>query len=262
MYVADDYTITDKAVLLRGRPLRGADPRTFRHLYSFWSRDAGAVFFQTYRRTKPDPATFEPLNHVWGRDARAAYASSGKPVAGARAAAFRAFDVGLSAVGEAGFDYASFGGFAGDDAAVFYHRATDPGGRRVVGADPATFRSLGHFYGQDATSVFFEHAPVRGAVSRSFHVINETFAADERSVFFAGRKLDGADPRTFMLLWDRIGRAARDRHRYYSGPRVVTREQYAQSLRKDAAGLTAHAAEVESGAFDDQFKELRVDAPP
>ena len=95
MFRPTSYQVTPEGVRLRDIPLSGADPASFRHVVSFWSRDDRSVFWGTSRRTKVDPATFEPLNAIWAKDARAVFTATGKEVHGADLASFRACDAGI-----------------------------------------------------------------------------------------------------------------------------------------------------------------------
>jgi hypothetical protein len=259
VYVAADYSVVDKIVLLRGTPVRGADAATFQHLSGPWSRDQKSVFWSVFRLTKPDPESFVALNPVWGKDRKAAYLSSGKPLVGADASTFRVFDAGVMPTGGPELSHPSQGGFAGDHKRVFFHQCTYPSGWELKKADPATFVSLGHRYARDRTAVFFEQRMVKSADPRSFFVINHFYAADEKSVFYAGRLIKDADPHSFVLLWDWHGMAARDRNTYYDGGSPVPRSAYVERVQSNMSFLKDHEAKVESGWFDDYYRKLMVD---
>jgi hypothetical protein len=62
-----------KVVCFMGRPVRGADPKTFEVLLGNYARDAKSVFFSNKRSQKIDRATFRVLNANFGVDSAHAY---------------------------------------------------------------------------------------------------------------------------------------------------------------------------------------------
>jgi len=263
MYDADDYVISRGGVTLKGTPLKGADPATFRHLYGHWSADRRSVYWSTFRRTKIDAASFEPLNDVWGRDADAVYMTTGKPLAGVKPTEFRVYDSGVQTFHALRISHPSIQGYGGDSRRVFFHQETYAGAREVKGADPATLVNLGAGYARDDSKVFFEHRRVRGADPRSFHLPRRFYAADRAAVYRAGHVLEGADPQSFVVLGPGdIRQFARDRHGYYDGPRRTTRERYIEALTEEERSLRDHRAKVKSGEFDEEFQMQMVDFRP
>jgi hypothetical protein len=258
MFQQRHYAITPDAVTLRDIVLSGADPSTFRHVHGYWSRDDRRVFWGTRRVTKIDAATFQPFNDIWARDAGAVYTATGKPVKDADPTTFRALDAGLD---EDTFLHPGRmpQGFGADRDRVWFHNATYPGAWQVKGADPATFVSMGYCYGRDGRHVYHEQKIVEGADPRSFRLYGSTgYAADHAAVFSRGRIVEGADAHTFALVH---GAMSRDLHRYYSGARPATVEQYLQILELEAAHLQGHLTDVRSGAFDTIFAKVLKAVP-
>jgi len=250
MFSAREYTVEADAVSLCGVTIKGADPASFRHVHGSWSRDRKSVYWRVRRIPKADPESFEPLNEIWCRDRATVYTCTGRPVPGARAAAFRALDAGLNP--KEGRASATPEGYGADAKSVWFHNATYPSAWGVKGADPATFVVVAFNYARDARAVYYEQRRVAGAIPRSFRVVGAAgYAADEASVFFEGKKLPGADPATFKLLEADF---ARDRHRYYSlFGRPSTQDEYVKALSEMAAELKRHAKEVRAGAFETDF---------
>ena len=60
-------------VCYHGKPVRGADPKTFEVLLGDYARDANSVFFHHNKVTQADRATFRALNANFGVDANHAF---------------------------------------------------------------------------------------------------------------------------------------------------------------------------------------------
>src|SRR5208282_390559 len=149
-----------KQVCYRGRPVRGADPKTFEVLLGNYARDARSVFFHSLK-SPADRATFRVLNANFGVDATQAYFVV-SPIRDADPKTFRVLDSSLVHNGSS-FVSGAFlqAGYAADANSVWF--ASGEGVYRLKTADPKTFVSRGNRFGYDSEHVFFERAMLPGA---------------------------------------------------------------------------------------------------
>jgi hypothetical protein len=201
------WTNDGKRVCYMGRPVRGADPKTFEVLLGNYARDARSVFFHTIRAAKIDRATFRVLNANFGIDASSAYFVV-TPIRGANPGTFRVLDSSL--VAEPGGHFLQ-AGYAADARSIWF--ASGVGVFRIKNAEPKTFVSLANRFGYDRERVYYEQAMLPGADPVTWRVLRGTLSVDKSSVFYTSKRIPGVDRASIRLLSEEG--AFMDRHRVY-----------------------------------------------
>ena len=226
-----------------GHVVADADPRRLVPLTPTLATDGARVFASTRVIEHADAATFRALDDAhYGVDARGVFHGKywGRVVAPATPTTFRALgndfavddhyaywrDEVLAGVPPETFRPLS-PSFASSGDLVFYFYSGIHGTRQVTanlwgtkpiildGADPTTFRSLGEFYGADATGAWYHSSAMqlRGD-ARRLELLNPHVARDDAAIYFEEAPIDGADPETFRFVWST--NVARDRDRWYA----------------------------------------------
>lgn len=213
-----------KRVCYMGRPLRGADPKTFEVLFGCYARDARSVFFHEIRSQKIDRATFRVLNANFGVDATHAYFVV-TPIPGADPKTFRVLDSSYIPC----LDWFSNGGYAADANSVWF---AGDGIYRIKNADPKTFVSLGNGFGYDGERAYYERAMLSGADRPTWRVWRGNLSVDKDSVFFTNKRVDGVDRLSIWLL--AAEGCFMDRHRVYCNGRPISVKEYIELLKHPA----------------------------
>jgi hypothetical protein len=255
------YSIEKDGVYCYDTLIKGADPASFEILSEHFARDARAVYVQRQRYDDADPASFEILSEPdrrptqFARDRRHVYKTN-RPaiIKDLNGAEFRVLDRHygcdrtcvyaldaesvLKKVSPDTFRTLGDGFAVADDASI--RLGTGPStslgtgrvfyrGRKVGGANAATFRVIGPGVGADARAVFsnefkelgldpagieaiggnYFRAPhgvlhgvglVEGADAASLVVLADDYAKDRRAVFFRRQPIPDADVDTFVPL--------------------------------------------------------------
>jgi hypothetical protein len=235
-----------KKVLHRGRPVRGADPKTFEVLLGNYARDAKSVFFHSIKSPKIDRDTFRPLNANFGVDATQAYFVV-TPIKGADPKTFRVLDSSLVTFSMGAF-IAS--GYAADANSVWH--ASSQGIYRIKKADPATFVSLGNYYGCDRERVYFHATQIHGADRVTWRHWAGLLSIDKDNVFFTSKRIEGVDRPSVWLLTARD--CFMDRHRIYTGGRAATPEEYLKLLNFVESSCAMERERIPCGAMFERIK--------
>lgn len=206
------YLVAGKAVYCNGRAVRGADASSFRVLNAVYAKDRASIFTPYGDAKVEDPESFEVLDEgdsfIFHDPSRPGYRA----------------------------------GFGRDLQAVyFFDESVDTKhAKRVKGAVPQSFLSLGMAYGTDGHSVYVEHRRLKGADSATFHRISHWFWADRATVFCGGAALAGVRPSEFEVIdlgggswfsqWGRVG------DRYFERSRAATAAEYETACKRAALG--------------------------
>lgn len=240
-----------KRICYMGRPVRGADPKTFEVLLGNYARDARSVFFHTIRSPKIDRATFRVLNANFGVDSSRAYFVV-TPIRDADPKTFRVLDSSFAAEPAGHFLQA---GYAADAKSIWF--ASGAGIYRLKTADPKTFVSLGNRFAVDGERVFYEHSMIVGADRITWRPWRYMLSVDKDSVFFTNKKVPDVERSSIWLLAS--GNCFMDRHRVYCGVQTITPEQYVEQHLKYRADLCAfEAANLPSGKL---FERILDESP-
>src|SRR5579863_1754753 len=176
-----------KKVYHSGRPVRGADPKTFEVLLGRYARDVRSVFFSGTRATKIDRATFRVLNANFGVDFSGAYFVV-TLIRDADPRTFRVLDSSL-ATGPLGCFLQA--GYAADRKSVWF--ASGNGIYRINTADAKSFVSLGNRFGMDRDRVYYEHSMLPKADRTTWRHWRGLLSADKDSIFFTNKRVQGVD---------------------------------------------------------------------
>ncbi|MFP2924934.1 DKNYY domain-containing protein [Pyxidicoccus sp. 3LG] len=208
--------------------LPGADPASFTAFSATFSRDAKSVFLGSAPLSGVDAARFRPLGEgaftddqrIWFHgELHGVVPSTFAPLGGGYASVeVRA----LGTLRNLGY------GYAANEVLVYFH------GRVVAGADPSSFRSLGHGFARDAKRAYcYELATeslkvpsyeLRGGAlpdidAARFRVIGRFHATDGRRVFWQGLDLEGLSAADVRVLSDLY---ATDGTRLFCRSRLMT----------------------------------------
>ncbi len=174
-----------------------------------YARKSGRWLHEDTAFTPADPRSFEPLDARFARDAVQGY-YRGVAIAGSDGASFQA----LSAHE------------ARDRRAVYwadtYRKAQEYWAWRhvhvlpVTGADPASYRVLGHGYARDVQQAYFEGQAFVVADAASFEPLDASFARDARQGYYERLAVAGSDGSSFERIDPDTGTHARDRLHVYS----------------------------------------------
>ncbi|NUM55244.1 MAG: DKNYY domain-containing protein [Candidatus Hydrogenedentes bacterium] len=240
-----------KKVLHRGRPVRGADPKTFEVLLGNYARDAKSVFFHSIQSKQIDRDTFRPLNANFCIDATQAFFVV-TPIKDADPKTFRVLDSSLVF-----FSMGSFisSGYAADANSVWH--ASSQGIRRIKKAEPVTFFSLGNNYGCDRERVYFYATPIHGADRVTWRHWAGLLSIDKNNVYFTSKKIEGVDRPSIWLLT--ATDSFMDRHRIYISNRAVTPEEYLEWLKSVDEKCAWEREQIHSGAMFERIKSQHPD---
>ncbi|MFO0888969.1 MAG: DKNYY domain-containing protein [Isosphaeraceae bacterium] len=236
-------------VLHLGRPVRGADPKTFEPLLGTWARDARHVYQGPFRCPKIDRNTFRPLNAIFGIDAAHAYCG-GSPICDAEAGSFRTLDAGLQhneARGAAG-TFLPLGYAA--DARNVWCCGTD-GFFRLKDADAGSFVSFCNGFGKDKQRIYHEHARINGADLVTWRPWRGLHSIDQTHVFWTSKKVKLVDRRSLVLLGHRD--CFMDRNRLYCADYPISVKEYLGHLARDEDSLMQERIRVETGVVFDRL---------
>jgi hypothetical protein len=212
-----------KQVCYMGRPIRGADPKTFEILLGCYACDAHSVFHGPFRSQKIDRGTFRVLNPNFGIDASNAYFVV-RPIRDADPQSFRVLDSALVAERLGCFLPA---GYAADARSVWFCSLS--GVYRIKLADSRSFVSLGNRFGYDQKRVYFEQTVLPDADRVTWRPWRGSLSVDRHSVFCYGKRVPGVDRASIWLL--QVDDCFMDRHRIYSGANPISTEEYLKRLK-------------------------------
>lgn len=209
------------SILLRRGLVKGADADTFEPLSSHWARDRSRIYAGNKPLRGADRDSFVVLNELYAKDCQHVYYLSGK-IKDADAATFEA--VGPDC------DTTYCRGFARDARTVFHYVFTIGKPVPLKGANPQTFRALGHGFGSDGNAVFYERARIPGARFDQWRLFPPMHSTSGKSVYFLNRKVDGADAATIETLpgW---GTMTRDATGFYEQDRRVDPREFWDEFR-------------------------------
>ena len=238
-----------KQVRYMGRPVRGADPKTFEVLLGNYARDAHSVYFHSIKSQKIDRATFRVLNANFGVDSSQAYFVV-SPIKDSDPKTFRVLDSSLVAESSGNFLQA---GFAADATSVWF--ASGEGIFRIKTADPKTFVSLGNRFSYDHERVYFERGMLPGVDRVTWRPWRDNLSVDKASVYFTNKRVADVDRASIRLLT--AHGCFMDRYRIYCGASPVTVEWYLEHMLGNDDCYCTRVREYfrDSKMFDGQLNE-------
>lgn len=197
----------------------GADPQTYRPLNHCWFVDKDFVYFEGRPLKNADPASFRALNEMFALDGNKVYSKYGDAGCVADLASFQVLDEGFFADD---YEWPRYGGYARDDTAVFFAELMNMAPRKVKGADPTTFVSLGYFYGKDGRAVYLSGKAIPGAIPEQFDVLNAFYSRDAERAYYVGRPLPDASPQDLEVI---SRHCARDKKHVYSYDQIIPKAE-------------------------------------
>lgn len=189
----------------------GADPASYRPLNHCWFADSKSVYVKGHPLKQADLASISALNELFVKDRNRVYCLS-RRVNVHDPASFTALDDGYYVDSVQGPVYA---GYARDAQAVYFAQFPNVAHRAILGADAASFVSLGRAYGKDAQQCYRAGKLLAGAEAGRFEVLSDGYARDGASVWYDGRRIEGAVANDFEVLKE--GRARDSARVYYYG---------------------------------------------
>lgn len=93
------------------------------------------------------------------------------------------------------FKILKFEKYAKDEKSVFYE------GKRINGADAATFEAIGEFYARDKNTGYYGKDTVKNSNGKTFTVINAYYSTDGKDYFYETDPLKMADPKNFKFVY-------------------------------------------------------------
>jgi hypothetical protein len=192
----------------------GADPGSYRPLNHCWFVDSKYVYLKGRPLRHADVASFTALNELFAKDRHRVYCMN-REACVHDPAGFMTLDDGYYVDSLQGPVYA---GYARDAQAVYFAQYPEVAHRIILGADRASFVSLGRAYGKDARHAYRAGKLLEGAEPDRFEVLGEGYARDAANVWYDGRRLEGAVARDFEVLKDD---RARDSAQVYHYGHVV-----------------------------------------
>jgi hypothetical protein len=232
-----------------GRPVHGADPKTFEVLLGSYARDAHNVFFHIHRSQRIDRTTFRVLNLNFGVDDTHAFFAV-TPIKGAHSDSFRVLDSSLVHCGSSGAAGTFLSaGYAADSQSVWF--CSGSGIFRIKSADPHTFVSLGNGYGHDRERVYFEHSMLPKADRTTWRLWRHWLSVDKNSVFFTNKRVANVDRTSIALL--EAENCFIDRHQIYRGCEVITPEEYLAKLHYCKQAYDRERKSIQKGKIFDKL---------
>jgi len=155
-----------------------------------------------------DPASFKPLNATFARDAQRGY-YRGSPVPGSEGSTFEALSAHEARDRRAVYWADTYR--KGQEYWSIRHLRIE----ELAGADPASYRVLGHGYSRDHRQAWFEGEPFKVRDLASFEPLNTMFARDKLRGYYERIEIAGSDGPSFAMVDEHDLHYARDRHRVY-----------------------------------------------
>ena len=181
----------------------GADADTYRVLNHAWSVDKNRVYQLGKALKNADRDNFTVLNDLFARDAQRLFCKGSTTTAVVDVNGFEPLDpgFGLDSGGAPRYE-----GYARDSTKVYFASYMGRSLRAVTGADPQTFRSVGHGFGLDSKSVFRHGKRLAGVKPEGFEILNQHYARTGNAVIFGDTKVADAIPGEFKLIDEYRGR--------------------------------------------------------
>jgi hypothetical protein len=178
------------AVYLYGRKIPEACPNSFEVFSRQYAKDAHHVFYGERKIEGADSKSFVYLGYArkeFAKDKNFVY-SNGQKVPFLDAPSFEVID-----------------DFVKDKNHVYISTPPSEKISIIEGADPKTFKSLGHGYAKDDHMVYKLWRKVDGADAKTFQIIDDTleypghFTKDKNAVYRDEHKLDNVDVQSFQV---------------------------------------------------------------
>lgn len=173
--IESNYTKDKNYIYLNHLPLEGADPITFKELYSGFAKDKQHVFFNFKLLENSDSTSFQFINTKLAKDNNQLYLRKGEDQ-------ILIFDK----TRDLGFDF-----IKGDDV-IYYIRAKE-NIYKFKPKDIASFKVLNHTYAIDKYHVYYilsdKFSTIEGADPTSFQVINQKLQKDKNHIFRSYKKI-------------------------------------------------------------------------
>jgi len=214
--LAYDYARSGRQIYCQGREMRGVDADSFRVLSRLYAVDVSRVYWYHSVLDGADVATFAMV----GADR----------------------------------DQGFVRGFARDAHSVWHWEKTTGKPALLKGADPATFRALGHGYASDETQVWHERTRLVGADPRTFVLLGgmySLYTADAQRVYYGTKVIVGCDRDSFEVLPSAAAPWGRDRQHWYCRQESSDIAAY----HADLAGLSIFVGTVLSASVDNPAPE-------
>lgn len=199
---------TDKAnVYYAGKPLKGADPASFRMHDATYARDLRHVYYNDLV-VCDDPDHFQVLSALYAKNSHAVFwrGPFDKPMTDR-----------IVSRNPAGFRLLERSGpvfFADGDELI-------AGGKRYPDIRAADFVYLGDSYWRAGSRAFYHDDEMpEGTIATALKPLTGQYATDGQRVYYLGRVLEGADPATFTVTDPKWPRAKDARQEYDQGKAV------------------------------------------
>ncbi len=194
------YVTWDEANFRTEYKIEGIDDDTFQILHKRgYAKDKYHAYFHWHVVAEADMDSFVSLSELYAKDAHHVY-YSGEKVELANPA-----------------DFSMIAPEWGRDNNDVYHKTT-----AIHACSPVTFVFLPEMWRRDGKCVYDRLGrKLPGADPASFQVVNFSYGKDKNKVFFENRVLKGADPDTFELWCSPCEVCARDKNRCYTWDKIV-----------------------------------------
>jgi len=187
----------------RGVEIRGASPKGFQPISSYYMRDENNVYFfsdvgsrENYLQAKIENVDFnsfellsDSLSERYAKDKNNVY-MNGLKLEGCSVNSFRKLSYGYSL----------------DNNNVYYIN------ERILGADPGSFEVLGMQNAKDKNNVYISGKIAEGFDADTYELLGMGWQKDKNTVYYQGKVVKDSDPETFMILYNEY---AKDKNNVY-----------------------------------------------
>lgn len=187
-YYCDEYREGQNYYLTKKQTIKEVDfaiPASFVTAGNGYAKDSKQAYYAGKPFKVKDINSFKTINASFTKDDYQAYLSC-KPIAGSDGKTFELLD--------------EF--FAKDTAHIYYCEliGTDQQKVTVMPCNRNSFTILGYPYSKDDVAVFYGGKKLAGADAATFKVLDNGYAKDQQAVYFEAKKLAGADAASFELF--------------------------------------------------------------
>ena len=175
-----EYAKDNNHVYLAGRPIKGADPKTFSYVSDDYAKDAEKVFWKGREILQADPDTFFIIDgkNLWSKDSKDMYHA----------------DVAIGVK-----DLETFAilndAWAKDEVAYYFIKELFQ--KTIVQCDHESMVLLNGFYAKDKIGAFRGTSRIKGSDPETFRALNDAYAIDKFNAYHGSAIIKGADLETF-----------------------------------------------------------------
>ncbi len=173
-----------------------------------YQRQGGQWRYEKTPFNPADPASFKPLGPVFARDKLRGY-YRGVEIENSQGPSFEALSEHEARDRSSVFWADTYR--KGQEYYTVRHVRVQP----ILGASPASYRSLGYGYGSDGRSAFYEGLPFQVRDPASLVVIDGRFAHDAQRAYYERVEIAGSDGASFALVDLHEAEHARDRSQVF-----------------------------------------------